>query len=119
MKDFKDMAKLLSAIKASEDKPVFNVALVDERVLKMTTKERDKYAYRLFKENLIEGLYIIDDIDNQTEPLIIWERSKPRITIKGLEFMQNNDSIRKAVQELKNEGLTIAATLLSNTIQSL
>ena len=36
--DFKVIARLLAAIRASEESPVFDTALVDEKVLKTTEK---------------------------------------------------------------------------------
>ena len=119
MNDFKIIARLLAAIKASEESPVFDVALVDEKVIKATAKQRDNLAIKLQKAGYIEGLTVIDDIDNQTVPYIAWNQSKPAITLSGLEWMDNNDSLKKAVKEIKEMGTSVAAKIIGNIIQGM
>ena len=94
MDDFKVMARLLAAIRASEESPVFDVALIDEKVLKTTAVNRDLLAVKLQKAGYIEGLTIIDDVDNQKVPHVAWEKSKPAVTLKGLTWMQENEILR-------------------------
>ena len=119
MNDFKIIARLLAAIRASEESPVFDVALVDEKVLRATEVQRDILAVKLQKAGYIEGLYIVDGVDNQTVPHIFWERSKPSVTLEGLTWMQTNEPFRKAVEELKQAGITAAAGAISNIIQGM
>ena len=49
MDDFKVIARLLAAIRASGESPVFDVALVDEKILKTTAANRDLLAVKLQK----------------------------------------------------------------------
>ena len=58
MDDFKVIARLLAAIRASEGSPMFDVALVDEKVLKTTAANRDLLAVKLQKAGYIEGLAV-------------------------------------------------------------
>ena len=112
MDDFKVMARLLAAIRASEESPVFDVALIDEKVLKTTAVNRDLLAVKLQKAGYIEGLVIIDDY-------VAWEKSKPAVTLEGLTWMQENKPLRKAINELKDDGISVAAKAVSNYIQKL
>ena len=119
MDDFKVMARLLAAIRASEESPVFDVALIDEKVLKTTDVNRDSLAVKLQKAGYIEGLVIIDDVGNQKVPYVAWEKSKPAVTLEGLTWMQENKPLRKAINELKDDGISVAAKAVSNYIQKL
>ena len=117
MDDFKIIARLLAAIKASEESPVFDVALVDEKVLRTTAVKRDILAVKLQKAGHIEGLVIIDDVDNQKVPFVAWNVSKPYITLEGLTWMETNEPLRKAVKEVKESGISFAAAMVNNIIQ--
>ena len=119
MDDFKTIARIMAAIKASENSSTFNVSLVDPRLIKATAADRDRLALKLQKEALIEGLFVIDGIDNQSVPVVLWDRSKPAITIKGLEFMRSNDPFRKAVSEIKETVLATASVVLGNAIMQM
>lgn len=117
MDDFKVIARLLAAIRASEESPVFDTALVDEKILKTTAVNRDLLAVKLQKAGYIEGLAIIDDIDNQTIPFVAWNNSKPAVTLEGMTWMQTNEPLRKAITELKGVGTSVAAQVVSDFIQ--
>lgn len=109
MNDFKIIARLLAAIRASEESPVFDVALVDEKVLGATETQRDILAVKLQKAGYIEGLCIIDGVD-KTVPYVLWERSKPSVTLEGLTWMQTNELFKKAVGEMKQISVNILGT---------
>ena len=49
MEEFKLMARLLAAIRASEEKEIFDLNLVSEQVLKTTVRKRDKMTMKLQK----------------------------------------------------------------------
>lgn len=55
MDDFKAMAKDLADIKAGKDSDVFNLALISERAIEITEKQRNKTALLLYKNGYIEG----------------------------------------------------------------
>ena len=113
MSDFKTLVRLLCAIAASEDLPHFSVACVDEKVLKADAKTRDRLALKLQKEGYIEGLFIIDGVDNAESDVILWNQSRPKVTIKGMEYMEENKSFRKVGEEIKKEIINMAASFFS------
>ena len=116
MDDFKIIARLLAAIYAINEKGQMNVALVDPRVLRTTAEKRDNIALMLESEGYIAGLRKIEGIDGQEKTIILWEHSMPNITIKGLEYMDSNDALKKAVQEMKDAAISLAAQTVSNII---
>lgn len=118
MEDFKIMARLLAAIRAGENSPAFNTALVDERVLKTTAENRDALARKLAKAGYIDGLYIIETLDEGPDT-ILWEESRPEVTMKGLEFMQQSEPLHKAIQELKSVAVQTAAAVIANQLSKM
>lgn len=119
MDDFKIIARLLGAIRAGEENGIFDVNLVDEKVLKTTAKKRDSLAIKLQKKKYIDGLFIIDDIDNMSEPCVLWSSSKPTVTLDGLEYIATNAPLQKAMREIKDVGISLAAQVVSNSISEM
>lgn len=118
MSDMKAIVHIMAAIRASEDKPCFDLALVDEKAVKVDAKTRDLLAVKLLKAGYIEGLNVVDDIDNQTAPYVAWSHSRPSVTLAGLEYMQENSAFRKAAEEIKQDALAVASQVVSNVIIS-
>ena len=116
MTEMHTIARLLAAIKASENSPVFDVNYIDEKVIKDDAKSRDRIALMLQKEGLIEGLYVIDGIDNMEMPYIKWDASHPHLTLKGMEYMSENKAINKVYAEIKDVGVSIASQTINNFI---
>jgi len=119
MDDFKVIARLLAAVRSCEGQPSFNCALVDEKNMKAPAAKRDNLAIKLQKAGLIEGLFVVDDIDNQTVPVVMWEYSHPAVTLAGLEYIETNAPLRKALQELKDAGVSLAAQAIANTLTNM
>lgn len=116
MDDFKVIARLLAAIKAGEDDPPFDVALVSPKALKTTELKRDRLALKLQKAGYIDGLFVVDDIDNLPEPVVLWDSSSPSITLDGLEYIATNTTLRKAGAEIKAFAADVAAKAVSNSL---
>lgn len=118
MNDFKLIVRLMAAIEAGEEAPVFSCALIDEKTLKTTSNQRDRMALKLQKAGYIDGLYIVDDLDNMQIPVIMWEYSNPTVTLSGLQYMQENSAFKKAAQELKDAGISLASQTIANIIST-
>ena len=119
MDDFKVIARLLAAVRSCERQPSFNCALVDEKNMKAPAAKRDNLAIKLQKAGLIEGLFIVNDVGNQTVPAVMWEYSHPAVTLAGLEYIETNAPLRKALQELKDTGVSLAAQTIANTLANM
>ncbi len=76
-------------------------------------------AYKLNKDGYIDGLFAIDDVDNQAYPHIMWTQSHPYVTIKGLAYMQECEPFRKAAKELKDVAGKTAAAIITNQINGM
>lgn len=111
------MVKVLAAIEGCKGKPVFNLALVSDRVLGMPEKERDEVALLLQKNGYIEGLEIIDGIDGQRVPFIYWPGSFPSITLKGYEYIEESKPLKNAFKALREAALPVAAQIVANVIE--
>jgi hypothetical protein len=118
MNDFATIARILAAIRQGEQNPPFNVALVDERVLKTTARNRDLLAIKLRDEGYIDGLMTTEDIDN-AELAVLWQYSSPTITLKGMEYMQTCKPLKKAGRQLKEIGTDIAAKAIQAQINQM
>ena len=115
MDDFKIIVRLLAAIRASETERTFNPALVDEKVLRTTAAKRDNLAIKLQKAGYVDGLITTEDIDNA--PLeVLWNLSKPEVTLSGLEYLQENKAVKKAGQEIKNAGISFASQTIASIV---
>ena len=119
MDDFKIIARLLAAVRVGEGQKVFDCALVDEKVMKAPAAKRDSLAIKLQKEGLIDGLFVVDDIDNQPLPVVMWEYSHPSITLAGLEYIDTNSALKKALRELRDIGAAVAGQAIAATITNM
>ena len=113
------MARLLAAVRTGEGAVPFNVALVDPSVLRCTAGERDRMALKLRKEGYIDGLFVIDGIDNARADLIRWDLSEPEVTVSGLVFMDENEPLKKAFREISDAAVDVAAQAVANTINGM
>ena len=118
MNDFETIARILAAIRQGEQNPPFNVALVDEKALKTTARNRDLLAIKLRNGGYIDGLVTNEDIDN-AEPAVQWQCSNPRITLKGMEYMQTCKPLKRAGRQLKDIGTEIAAKAIQAQINQM
>lgn len=119
MTDTKTIVRILAAVRVEQGRPVFNVSTVSEQVLRTDEATRDRLALMLQKEGYIDGLYIIDGIDNVAQPFIHWPASHPALTMKGTEYIENNSAARKAIEEIKQAGISAAAQIVANAIMEM
>lgn len=64
-------------------------------------------------------MQIIDSIDVQRAPFIYWPGSKPSVTLKGLEYMEECKPLKSAFKALRDTGTQIAAQVIANEIEKL
>ena len=103
MDDFKVMARLLAAIRAGEKNPPFSPAMVGEKVVKAPAAKRDGLAIKMQKAGYIEGLFVVDDIDNMPAQVVMWQYSAPSVTLEGLCYMRECKPLKDAFAELAAE----------------
>lgn len=116
MNDMKVIVRLLAAIRASEDQGTFNLAYVRESALQTTERDRDNLAIKLQKAGYIEGLYIVDDIDNQKYPVVLWKASRPTVTLEGLQYIHETEPIQNVIREFVNGTLAAVPSFMMNAM---
>lgn len=118
MNDVKIIVKILSAILISEEKGNFDSSLVSPEVLGTTQQKIDIIGTQLQKSGYIEGLQILE-VDGMPYPHVYWSCSAPMLTIEGRMFIEQNEPLKKAINELKEITINCATQALANTIMKL
>lgn len=97
MEDFRIIYRMLQAILSMEtlEKPDVE-ALLSPEVLKTSQEKRDALALKLLSAGYIEGLRLITNIDGQKYAHILWKHSAPTVTLRGLEYLEENSLMKKA-----------------------
>ena len=98
---FKLIYRILKQIRALELAEEHDLALLSPDAMKATEIERDNILLKMQEEGLITGLAVIKGIDGQQRTFIMWQSSMPRVTLKGLEYMEENSMMKKAKNLLK------------------
>ena len=114
MNDFKVMAGILSAIRQCEYERRMDLSLFDARALKTDESTRDSLIVKLQEDGYVEGFCIIDDIDNQEYPVVLLNKSIPKITIKGMTFIEGNKPLKEAIRTMKDVAIAVATAKLTN-----
>lgn len=112
MNDFKVMAKILMAIKLCELKRKMNPSLFSTEALEAGESTRDSMVNKLQKEGYVEGFYI-DKTKYKAYPEIDYYRSEPHVTIKGLTFIAESETLKKAVETMDHKANSEASNMLS------
>ena len=119
MSDFKLMAKILSAVKSCEQERQMDVSLFQPEVLGASEGERDSMIVKLQEDGYVDGFYIVDEVDNLAYPAVMLKHSRPRITIKGMEYIEQNAPLNKAIKALKETATKTAIGKLTGAILTL
>lgn len=98
MDDMKLIVKILGLIREQEKEGVYNAIVFSEECLKCPQRQIDTLALKLKKAGYIDGLLTTEDINN-CENMVLWQHSKPEITLSGIEYMNENSAFRKAKEQ--------------------
>lgn len=118
MDDFKIIVRILAAIRTAEGKGEFDTALVDEKVIKAPTAKRDALAMKLQAEGYVKGLFVVDDIDN-APTAVMWQYSRPEVTLAGLAYISENSALQKALKEMRDDAISLAAQSVGAAIANM
>lgn len=92
MNNFKIIYKILSVLEKAIDLPEFEFDLMlNERTLNITRKRLLAYLEMLSDDGYIKGINIKENIIGDMEA----DTSNIKITLKGLEYLQTNSTIRQ------------------------
>lgn len=97
MDNFKIIYRILKALEASMDCDEFDAAMISAEKLKISENRWARLLAMLTDEGYISGLSITKSIDG----IIVINESNPAITLKGLEYLNENSFMKKAANLAK------------------
>ena len=115
MNTFEPFVKLLAAIHAFEREANPSYVLFSPDALGMTAKEQDDAAVLLEYYEYITGMK--KDYDEGSKRDYDWRRSFPRITLKGYEYIETNEALRKEIKRLHMQAVNEARAKIANAIE--
>lgn len=102
MDNFKIIYKILKELEKNMGNEKFSTHTISAEVLKIPYHRWEQFLILMQEEGYIKGLVISkcleDSFPHITEPI------KPQITIKGLEYLEENNFMTKAKEALKMAG---------------
>ena len=101
MEDFKIIYRILKAIKHYEMAEIKTLEHFTPDMLKTTKENRDRLILKLIDAGYVTGFRVVQKIDGLESPVILWETSNPSVTIKGLEYLEDNSMMKKVKETLK------------------
>lgn len=108
MEDFRVIYRILKVLHDAMDYEVFDRRLLDAKVLGISELKRNRLLCMLLQEGYITGIELIW-ADGADAPIYINLRS-PSLTMKGLEYLDDNSLMKKAAAMAK--GIVDAAAKL-------
>lgn len=97
MDNFKAIYKILSALEASMDLDKANLEMFDAKVLGVSKERWNKYIELMADCGYVKGVQITPYINGNVRV----DCSNIQITLKGLEYLQENSLMRKAYKIAK------------------
>lgn len=98
MDDFKIIYRILKAIYVSMDYDEFDNNSISPEVLHVTSQKLDALLIMLIKDGMIEGFQIIPIAGGSRGVKMV---GKPALTLKGLEYLEDNSMMKKAAKAVK------------------
>lgn len=97
MDNFKAVYKILTALERAMDLPQFDIMEVGPEKLGVSVERWSRYLEMMADVGYIKGVSIHRDILGET----CVDAKNVRITLKGLEYLQENSIMRKLYQAAK------------------
>lgn len=97
MDNFKAVYKILSALEKAMDLPEFDVSQIGAEALGVSSERWARYIEMMADVGYIKGVFMKRDIMGDTHI----DAKNMRITLKGLEYLQENSIMQKLYQAAK------------------
>ena len=97
MDNFKAVYKILSALEKAMDYPEFDIDQIGAGRLGVSEERWARYIERMSDVGYIKGVRVYEDITGETRV----ENNGIRITLKGLEYLQENSIMKKIYNAAK------------------
>ena len=104
MDNFKAVYKILSTLEKAMDLPEFDIEQISPEKLGVSKERFARYIEMMSDVGYIKGVSVYQDITDET----VIENNGIRITLKGLEYLQENSIMQKMYKAAK--GITDVAT---------
>ncbi|MCM1237250.1 MAG: YjcQ family protein [Ruminococcus flavefaciens] len=102
MDNFKVMYKILRELEKNMGNEKFSVKTISAEKLKISFEKWEQLLILMQDEGYINGLVLSKDLESMYQHIV--EPIKPKITMKGLDYLANNSTIAKAKEMLKMAG---------------
>ena len=97
MDNFQAVYKILSALEAAMDCPRFDISQISAEKLKVSDERWARYIEMMSDVGYIKGVRVYEDVTGET----CIEDDGIRITLKGLEYLQENGIMKRLYKAAK------------------
>lgn len=97
MDNFKAVYKILSTLEKAMDLPEFDISLIGPNRLGVSEERWARYIEMMADVGYIKGVCITKDVSGETNV----DAENMRITLKGLEYLQENSIMQKIYRTAK------------------
>lgn len=97
MDNFQAVYKILSSLEAAMDCPQFDISQISAEKLKVSDERWARYIEMMTDVGYIKGVRVYEDITGETHI----EDEGIRITLKGLEYLQENSMMKRIYKAVK------------------
>lgn len=98
MDNFKAIYKILTTLERAMDLPEFDIAEIAPEALKVSNERFCRYLEMLQDSGLVKGVNLFTDITGQMQ---LKNSKRIRITLSGLEYLQENSTMKKIYNAAK------------------
>lgn len=102
MDNFKIIYKILRELEKNMGNEKFSVHLISAEKFNISFEKWEQLLILMQDEGYIKGLVLAKSLEDIYSHIV--EPIKPKITMKGLEYLANNSTIAKAKEALKMAG---------------
>lgn len=97
MDNFQAVYKILSALEKAMDYPSFDISQISAEVLGVSHERWTRYMEMMADVGYIKGIRVFESVVSGTQV----EDNGIRITLKGLEYLQENSIMKRVYKALK------------------
>lgn len=102
MKDYKTIYKILKTLDRYAGDEEFDYELISAQRMKLPYPKWEQLLILLQKAEYIDGIVYTQTLSNKFPHIA--EPIKPYITLKGIDFIENNSTMQKIKEDLKMIG---------------
>jgi len=101
-KDFTTICKILKTLQKYRGREDFEIELISANAMKMKFEGWEQLLIELQANGYIDGVVFTQTMSDKFPHIV--EPIRPRITMRGIEFLEENGTMKKAANALKMIG---------------